>query len=89
MKTVTKFYHWEPLNTRKNILVIKYLFLFFTWITFGKELTVTQPKKLMEDGRSDQIDQTRMHTKKPAHFLKTENCTNWKIRSGIILKKAF
>ena len=86
MKTVTKFYHWEPLNTRKNILVIKYLFLFFTWITFGKELTVTQPKKLTEDGRSDQ---TRMHTKKPAHFLKTKNCTNWKIRLGIILEKAF
>ena len=86
MKTVTKFYHWEPLNTRKNILVIKYLFLFLTWITFGKELTVTQPKKLTEDGRSDQ---TRMHTKKPEHFLKTKNCTNWKIRLGIILEKAF
>ena len=86
MKTVTKFYLWERLNTRKNILVIKYLFLFFTWITFGKELTVTQPKKLTEDGRSDQ---TRMHTKKPEHFLKTKNCTNWKIRLGIILKKAF
>ena len=39
MKTMTKFHHWGPLNTRKNILVI----------TFGKELTVTQPKKT--DGR--------------------------------------
>ena len=45
MKTMTKFHHWGPLNTRKNILVIKYLFLIYTLITFGKELTVTQPKK--------------------------------------------
>ena len=49
MKTMTKFHHWGPLNTQTNILVIKYLFLIYTLITFGKELTVTQPKKT--DGR--------------------------------------
>ena len=28
MKTVTKFYYWEPLSTRKNFLIMKHLFPF-------------------------------------------------------------
>ena len=38
---------------QKTVLVIKLLFLINTWITFGKELMVTQLKKLREDGRGN------------------------------------
>ena len=38
-------------------------------MTFGKELTVTQPRKLTGDGRGDQ---THMHTQKRVHFRQTK-----------------
>ena len=40
------------------------LFLFYTYITFARELTMTQPEKLTEDGCGDQ---THMHTQKQVH----------------------
>ena len=61
----------------KNVLV-PFLYL----MTFGKELTVTQPRKLTGDGRGDK---TQMHTQKRVHFRQTKNCNYWKMRLGIIL----
>ena len=47
------FKHLNDWILQKTVLVIKLLFPIYTWITFGKELMVTQLKKLREDGRGN------------------------------------